>query len=94
VADYSEFPTTPTGWQERAWQEVAPLPTEDQPVPARRPVDYLSLVFGVAFTALAVALMTGIDIPVRLFHGGGILWALLIVAGVVLLAGELRKNRR
>ena len=32
MADYSEFPTTPTGWQETAgaeWETVTPLTTED-----------------------------------------------------------------
>ena len=32
MADYSEFPTTPTAWQEqqlRDWQTVTPLSTED-----------------------------------------------------------------
>jgi hypothetical protein len=40
VADYSEFPTTPTAWQEQQladWQTVAPLTTEDPtPQPRRR----------------------------------------------------------
>ena len=40
MADYSEFPTTPTAWQEqqvRDWQTVMPLATEDPepPAPAR-----------------------------------------------------------
>ena len=39
MADYSEFPTTPTGWQERQsqeWQTVTPLSTEDVAPPKRR----------------------------------------------------------
>lgn len=93
MPDYSEFPTTPTGWQERAWQEVAPLPSED-PAPApRRRRDPVALVFGVIFVGLAVILMTGVTIPGLLFRGGGILWAVLIAGGVLLLAGELRKAR-
>ena len=94
MTDYSEFPTTPTGWQERAWQEVAPLPSEDPPPAPRRGVDAVALVFGVAFVALAVVLMTSLTIPSVLFHNGGILWAVLIAGGVLLLAGELRKARR
>ena len=36
MADYSEFPTTPTGWQERQardWQTITPLSTEDAEPP-------------------------------------------------------------
>jgi hypothetical protein len=94
VPDYSEFPTTPTGWQERAWQEVAPLPTEYPPPAPRRRRDPVALVFGVVFVGLAVVLMTGVTIPSLVFHNGGILWAGLIAGGVVLLAGELRRARR
>jgi hypothetical protein len=94
VPDYSEFPTTPTGWQERAWQEVAPLPNEYPPPAPRRRLDPVALVFGVVFVGLAVVLMSGVTIPGLLFHNGGILWALLIAGGVVILAGELRKGRR
>jgi len=39
VDDYSEFPTTPTGWQERQaqeWETLTPLTTEDAPPPKRR----------------------------------------------------------
>ena len=54
MADYSEFPTTPTAWQERAWQEIAPLETEDPPAP-RRSVDLVALIPGLAFVALAIA---------------------------------------
>jgi hypothetical protein len=93
VPDYSEFPTTPTGWQERAWQEVAPPPAEyPTPEPPRR-FDPVALVFGIVFAGLAVVLMTGVTIPSLVFNHGGILWALLIAGGVVLLAGELRKAR-
>lgn len=101
MPDYSEFPTTPTGWQERAWQEqekawqeVAPLPSEYPPPAPRRRVDPVALVFGIIFAGLAVVLMSGVTFPGLLFHNGGILWALLIAGGVVILAGELRKSRR
>lgn len=96
MADYSEFPTTPTGWQERQaaeWQAVTPLETEDPDRPAERRVDLVALVPGVLFIALAVVLMTGLDLPRNLFDNGGILWVPLIVAGVVLLVSELRKYR-
>ena len=98
MADYSEFPTTPTAWQEQAladqWQEVQPLETEDRPPVRRRGVDLVALVFGVVFVALAVSLMSGIRLSIGLFRDGGVLWALLIVAGVALLAKELRRTRR
>jgi hypothetical protein len=96
VADYSEFPTTPTAWQEvqaQDWQTVTPFETED-PAPPRRRRDLVALVPGVFFVVLAVTLMTGLDLPVGLFRDGGILWLVLIGAGVALLASEVRKARR
>jgi hypothetical protein len=89
VADYSEFPTTPT-----AWQEVDEFPIEDPPVPARRGVDLVALVPGVFFSLLAVALLVGVDVPAQIFRGGGVLWVLLIGAGVALLVRELRRTRQ
>jgi hypothetical protein len=99
VPDYSEFPTTPTAWQEQAlrdegWQEVRPLGTEDPPPVRRRRVDVVALLFGMAFVVLAVTLMSGVDLSIGLFRNGGILWAVLIAAGVALLATELRKARQ
>jgi hypothetical protein len=94
VPDYSEFPTTPTAWQERAWQEIAPLPTEDPPVPPRPRIDLVALVPGVAFITIAVVLLAGADLPLSIFRDGGVLWALLIVAGVALLLREVRRTRR
>lgn len=97
MADYSEFPTTPTAWQEaqmRDWQTVIPLETEDPEPPRRRSVDRVALVPGVFFIVLAIVLMTGLDLPLGLFSDGGILWLVLIGAGVALLMSELRKARR
>jgi hypothetical protein len=98
VPDYSEFPTTPTAWQDAAlrdsWQEVHPLPTEDPAPPARRRVDRVSLVAGLLFTALAVVVLAGVPLSPAVFSGGGLLWAVLIALGVLLLAAELRKARR
>jgi hypothetical protein len=97
VADYSEFPTTPTGWQERQaaeWQEVTPLDTEDAEHPRKRPVDLVALIPGVLFIALAIVLMTGVDLPTTFFRNGGVLWVALIGGGVALLVNELRKARR
>ena len=101
MADYSEFPTTPTGWQERQaqewaaqdWQSVTPLATEDDVAPKRR-VDLGALIPGLLFVALAIVLMTGIDLPVGLWRNGGIVWIFLIGGGVALLVSELRKARR
>ena len=95
MADYSEFPTTPTGWQERQaqeWQTVTPLSTEDAPPPQRR-VDLGALIPGLVFVVLAVVLMTGVDLPFGLWRGGGFVWVLLIGGGIALLISELRKAR-
>jgi hypothetical protein len=95
VADYSEFPTTPTGWQERQaqeWQTVTPLETEDS-TPSRRSVDLTALVPGVIFIVLAIVLMAGVDLPHGLWVHGGLVWILLIGGGVALLVSELRKAR-
>jgi hypothetical protein len=97
VADYSEFPTTPTGWQERQaqeWETVSPLDTEVDTTPPPRRVDLTALVPGVIFIVLAIALMAGVELPHRLWGGGGFLWILLIGGGVILLLSELRKARR
>ena len=88
MADYSEFETTPT-----AWQEIDQFETEDPPPPVRRRVDLVALVPGIVFVVLAVVLMTGVDLPGALFHGG-LLWILLIGGGVALLISELRRTRR
>jgi hypothetical protein len=98
VPDYSEFPTTPTAWQDAAlresWQEVHPMPVEDPPPPPRRRVDRVSLVFGLVFSVLAIVALAGVPLSAAVFRGGGLLWAALIALGVLLLAGELRKARR
>ena len=94
MADYSEFPTTPTAWQQQEWQAVAPLDTEDpaQP-PARRKVDAVSLVAGLFFIALAATVMAGVELPLWLFEDGGVVWILVTGAGVALMVKELRKAR-
>ena len=88
MADYSEFPTTPT-----AWQEVTPLETEDsRSAGTSRPIDWVALVPGLVFIALAITLMAGIEL--FLFENGGLVWIALIGGGLALLASELRKVRR
>ena len=97
MPDYSEFPTTPTAWQDAAlrdsWQEVQPLPTED-PAPTRRGVDRVSLVAGLFFSVLAIAVLAGAPLSAAVFRDGGLAWVVLIGLGVLLLAGEIRKARR
>jgi hypothetical protein len=94
VPDYSEFPTTPTRWQEIAWQDVAPLPVEDPPPPPpRRGVDLTALVPGVVFTAVALLVLVGLDLP-EVFAEGALLWLVLVGAGLALLVSEVRKARR
>ena len=95
--DYSEFPTTPTGWQERQladWQTVTPLETEDSDRTTRRSVDVVALVAGVVFTLFALIGMSGVSLDSRFFTDGGVLWVVLIGAGVALLVSELRRARR
>ena len=97
MADYSEFPTTPTAWQEQHledWQTVTPLSTEDSPGPRGRSVDLAALIPGVLFIALAVVLMAGVALPTEFWESGGFVWILLIGGGVALLVSELKKSRR
>ncbi|WP_138756804.1 hypothetical protein [Modestobacter altitudinis] len=94
MADYSEFPTTPTSWQANLMPEpeTALSPQTPSP-PARPPVDAVSLIAGLLFIALAVLLMAGVDLDADWF-GHGIAWILLIGAGIGLLVNELRRARR
>jgi hypothetical protein len=90
VPDYSEFPTTPT-----AWQEIHQLELEDPPPPPRpRVPDLTALIPGVVFSLLAILFMTGLDVPLGIFRDGGVLWLFLIGGGALLLMSELRKVRR
>jgi hypothetical protein len=93
VPDYSEFPTTPTAWQEAQWEEYRTLETETSPqqLPERRRPDLIALIPGVIFTVIAIVLMTGVNLPWTIFRDGGLVWVLLIGAGVLLLLSELRK---
>ena len=96
MPDYSEFPTTPTAWQEvqaQDWQTVTALETED-PAPPPHKKDRVALAAGIFFVVLAISLMSGINFLEGLFLDGGILWLVLIGAGVALLLSELRKARR
>lgn len=87
MPDYSEFPTTPT-----AWQEITLLETEDAAPPVRRVVDWVALIPGLLFVALAITVMTGLDL--FLVDNGGLIWIALIGGGVALLVSELRRAGR
>ena len=96
MADYSEFPTTPTAWQEQEsayWQSVTPQETEDVAPPRRKP-DLVALVPGLLFVVLALTLMTGVELPQALVRDGGLFWLVLIGTGITLLVSEMRKVRR
>jgi hypothetical protein len=97
VADYSEFPTTPTAWQEQQlqeWQPLTPSATEDAVAPHRRIPDLGALIPGVVFIVLAIVLMAGVELPSELWADGGVLWILLLGGGIALLVSELKKARR
>ncbi len=96
MPDYSEFPTTPTAWQEQHaqdWQTVSVLETEDIAQPPRRP-DLVALVPGLLFVVLAVSLMSGWGLPQAIVRDGGLFWIVLLGTGIALLISELRKARR
>ncbi len=93
MADYSEFPTTPTRWQENLWPEPITTPEPEVPAPAKRSVDPVSLVIGAVFAVLGLLVTLGIDLPDSVVWHGGLLWLLLIGAGVALLVTELRRAR-
>ena len=96
MADYSEFPTTPTAWQEqqaRDWETIIPLSTEDTTEPPRRKVDLVALVPGVLFAVLALSAIVGGALPQAIFEGG-VLWIALLGIGIAMLISELRKARR
>jgi hypothetical protein len=76
------------------WQPVAELDNEDRAPQQRRSPDLVALVPGVLFIALAVTIMAGVEFPVGVFRDGGLLWLVLIGAGVWLMINELRKARR
>ena len=94
MADYSEFPTTPTRWQENLWPEPITTPETESPPPPRRRVDPVSLVAGVFFAVLGLLVALGIDLPGEVLFDGGLIWLAVIGAGVALLVSELRRARR
>jgi hypothetical protein len=95
VADYSEFPTTPTRWQEDLVSESGAVELTGATVEPvrRRDVEPTPLIAGVLFILLAVLLMAGVDLSADWFDHG-VAWIILVGAGVALLVNELRKARR
>ena len=99
MADYSEFPTTPTAWQEQALRELTaadPLPAPapaPQPPARRRFPDLTSLVPGLVFVLIALVGVSGADLPLEVFEDGGVVWVVLIGAGIALLVSEVRRAR-
>ena len=103
MPDYSEFPTTPTAWQEQALRELTAADTPVLPAgatallsatPRRRRADLTALVPGLFFVLLAVLGLAGAGLPLGVFEDGGVLWVVLIGAGVALLVSEVRRVRR
>ena len=100
MADYSEFPTTPTAWQEQALRELTePDPpglvaaAAEPPARRRRP-DLTALVPGLVFVVIALAGLAGADLPLGIFADGGVVWVVLVGAGIALLVSEVRRARR
>ena len=103
MPDYSEFPTTPTAWQEQALRELtasdAPLLAAGAtavavPAPRRRRPDLTALVHGLVFVLIALVGLSGADLPLGVLEDGGVLWVVLIGAGLALLFSEVRRARR
>ena len=97
MADYSEFPTTPTAWQEAAlrdsWQEVHPLPTEDPVPPARRRVDTVALVAGLLTLVASGYVLSDGALWVPGLEPRWLLAGAALLVGVLMLAGSLRNGR-
>jgi hypothetical protein len=99
VADFSEFPTTPTAWQEQALRELtapdpAPVPAVPPPPPVQRRPDLTALVPGVVFVLIALVGLVSADLPLGIFEDGGVAWVVLIGGGIALLVSEVRRARR
>lgn len=94
MADYSEFPTTPTRWQENLWPEPLTTPEPAPPAPARRSLDLVSLVAGLVFAVLGTLVVVGVDLSETALWDGGVVWLLVLGGGVALLVTELRRGRR
>ena len=75
-----------------SWQQVTPLATED-PAPGKRKADVVALVAGIVFSVIAVLGLVDLDLDLGVLEGG-LIWVVLIGAGVALLVNELRRARR
>ena len=97
MAEHDEGGQFGTGPQDIDRQETAVLPQETAPgrgAILRGPVDRVTLVVGLLFSALAVLVLAGVDLSSGLFWNGGLIWVVFLGAGVALLVTELRRARR
>lgn len=76
------------------WQPTTPADVDGSTLPQRRAPDLVALIPGVLFIVLAVTILSGVRFPFGIFRDGGVLWIVLIGAGVWLLINELFKARR
>jgi hypothetical protein len=60
----------------------------------RRSLDPISLVAGLVFAVLGLLVVLGVDLPDVSSWGGGLVWLVLVGAGIALLVTELRRARR
>ena len=74
-----------------SWQQVTPLETED-PVPGKRKADVVALVAGIVFSVIAVLSLVEVDLDLGALDGG-LIWVVVIGAGIALLVSELRRAR-
>jgi hypothetical protein len=97
VAEHDQGGRFGTGPQDIGRQETEVFPEDTAPgrgVNRRGTVDRVTLVVGLLFTALAVLVLAGVDLSSGLFWDGGLIWVVLLGAGVALLVTELRRARR
>lgn len=92
-------PEHPTGIpqpQYAGWHDTAVLPGAPEvtaTAPGRRSPDVVALVAGALFVLIAVLGLIGTSLPGWVF-GGGLVAAVLVAIGAVLLVTELRRLRR
>ncbi len=75
-----------------SWQQVTPLETEDRSTGRGKP-DVVALVAGIVFSVIAVLGLADVSLDLGAFDGG-LIWVVVVGAGVALLVNELRRARR